>query len=112
MDVQKLWQLEFGINFLNYLHEHLEALNMSEKIHTCSVWNVLAESLAQNSRKQPKTLTNFHQLELLLYLPVCLGSEIAYCWLICSTAEVERYSERELFKFSKYIMCENIRMYT
>lgn len=36
LDMQKLRQFEFAINFLSYLQEHLEALKMSEKIHTSS----------------------------------------------------------------------------
>lgn len=36
LDMQKLRQFEFAINFLSYLQEHLEGLKMSEKIHTSS----------------------------------------------------------------------------
>lgn len=66
LDMQKLQQLEFGINFLSRLQGALKALKWSKKIHTSSVCNVLAESLGQNFRNQTKTFTNFHQLELLL----------------------------------------------
>lgn len=37
LDVQKLQQFEFGINFLSHLQGDLKALKLSKKIHTSSV---------------------------------------------------------------------------